>query len=424
MLLSMGAIPANLIAMILLAATSIAAAMLLRWARCPGWPLVGGVVAGILLGPGIFGRVAPDRFERLFVGGVEQRERVHELERDLAIAGSPVADLSAEEIGAMTESSRPQLEQAQAELDAARHAHGQPLRIVACIAAALVLLASASPPARDTPAEGHGQAALISALSIGAWQAAFPAAVAFYLGRWWEFGVVESLLAAAAVAIGPWRLARFERDAADQVELGGARTIWNAGRVASLIAIALVIASIVLTRERGPSWPMAILFVLPLGWIARALTGQRGSTLRPEKAHAPGEPSAPPARWLRCVVDIAALPIVAAAATVAIEIFEDFNGWLLIVMLLLSGDGRWLGAMIGALLPGGRQMLRAMRLVLGSIAAGPTQIVVAMLAIQSGLIGGEVAMALVAGAVLIELALPLRRSMARRLAEVEGQLSD
>ena len=32
-------------------------AALLRWARCPGWAVMGGVVAGIILGPTVFGRV-------------------------------------------------------------------------------------------------------------------------------------------------------------------------------------------------------------------------------------------------------------------------------------------------------------------------------------------------------------------------------
>ncbi|MHC5024605.1 MAG: hypothetical protein ACYTGG_11985 [Planctomycetota bacterium] len=49
------------------------AALLLRWARCPGWSILGGAMAGILLGPTVLGRVAPIEFEKFFVGAVEER---------------------------------------------------------------------------------------------------------------------------------------------------------------------------------------------------------------------------------------------------------------------------------------------------------------------------------------------------------------
>ena len=46
--------PLVMFAALLVVAT--AAAAVFRWARCPGWPVVGGVLAGIILGPTIFGR--------------------------------------------------------------------------------------------------------------------------------------------------------------------------------------------------------------------------------------------------------------------------------------------------------------------------------------------------------------------------------
>ena len=454
MLVRMSGVQPNFIAVLLVVVASIAAAILLRWARCPSWPMIGGVLAGIVLGPSILGRIAPDRFEQVFLGGIEQRQHVHELERDLDVARSVQAGMSHAEIQSMTEDYRPRIEQAKAELAAARHAHGLPLRIVACIATGLVLLAGASPtraascrslngrarrPAGLRHEAGHGGAALINAMSIGAWQAALPGAIAFFLCRWWEFGITESLAAAAAVAIGPWALANHDVEAAEQAEIGGARTIWNAGRLASIIAIGLVVAAIVLENSFERCWPMAVLLALPIGWwfvLGLAMlnrTKPDDATDRDAVTRA-----APRSNWLRLLVDHAALPVAAASAMVGIELFHDLDVWMLAAVLILSGDGRWLGALIGRGvmlmplsskagteargLPGRRRLLRSMRLVLGSIAAGPTQLAVALLALQSGLIGGKVALALVAGAVVIELAAPLRRSMARRLIEMENDV--
>ena len=63
-----------------------------------------------------------------------------------------------------------------------------------------------------------------------------------------------------------------------------------------------------------------------------------------------------------------------------------------------------------------------MRLVLGSMACGPTQLAVTALAIHTRSIPGEFAMALLFGAVLIETTVGARRSMARRLIETEEEI--
>ena len=52
-------------------------AVLFRWTRCPGFAVVGGVAAGLLLGPTILGRVAPDVHRAVFTGGVEQYAELH-----------------------------------------------------------------------------------------------------------------------------------------------------------------------------------------------------------------------------------------------------------------------------------------------------------------------------------------------------------
>jgi hypothetical protein len=116
------------------------------------------------------------------------------------------------------------------------------------------------------------------------------------------------------------------------------------------------------------------------------------------------------------------MPAMAACIGVKIDLFEHIALWPLIVILLLSDDGRWVGAFIGAMLPGGRKALRTMRLVMGSMAAGPTQLGVAALGAHLELLPPPLWLPLALGALLIEMTAPARRSMAKRLVETEDQL--
>ena len=116
------------------------------------------------------------------------------------------------------------------------------------------------------------------------------------------------------------------------------------------------------------------------------------------------------------------VPSLAACAAMNIELFTHFAVLPLIVFVLLSGDARWLGAFIGAMLTGGRHSLRTMRLVLGAAACGPTQLAIVAIGAHTWALPGETVLALVAGAVMIEITAPVRRSMAHRLAETEDQI--
>ena len=57
----------------LLIVTAAASAGLLRVVRAPGPGVIGGILAGVLLGPTIAGRFAPATWERVFVGGETER---------------------------------------------------------------------------------------------------------------------------------------------------------------------------------------------------------------------------------------------------------------------------------------------------------------------------------------------------------------
>jgi hypothetical protein len=118
------------------------------------------------------------------------------------------------------------------------------------------------------------------------------------------------------------------------------------------------------------------------------------------------------------------VPAAAAGVAVKVDLLSDFAFWPVLVITLLSGDGRWLGAFVGARILGGRRGLRTMRLVLGSMAAGPTQLAVTAVAVHTWLLAPHFGLALLLGAVLLELMAPARHGMANRLIKTEEEIDE
>jgi hypothetical protein len=391
-----------MLGLIVLAAGAAAWAALLRAARCPGGRLVGGVVCGFLLGPAIFGRAFPALHETLYLGGAGERGSLHAIESRLeahAAAGvqagitvdpTAVADLKAER------------ERAAEALRAARDAHDRPRRIALGVLTALMLLGAAA----HNPRSGPPGQAVAGSLSVGAWSAALPGGIAFIVLRQaWDVDPACAAIAAAAVGFGPWALSELEREAADGAELGGARTIESAGQVATAIALVMAIGAVWHSRGAEGLGPALPLLAAPLSWLP--WTALRSGAI---------------ARPARLVTDSLVIPAAAAATAVAIDPVPAFSLWPIVLFLLLSGDGRWLGALIGARILGGRRSLRTMRLVLGSMSAGPTQLAVVAVGLGAAVLSPRYALALLLGAAMLEATAPLRRTLAARLAATEREV--
>jgi hypothetical protein len=396
----------------LLLVSPIACAMLLRWARCPGWAVVGGAVAGLLMGPTILGRVAPETFEWAFIGGFEQRQALDSLRRRQR------ADVLAAEAAGLDRAAMIELERRHwderaplaEKIDEARWAYQQPIRIGVAVVVAATLFGAGCMQVRQR----DRRQGLMAAMSIGAWSSLLPGALAYFAMTWlWRHPPGLALLAAAAVAIGPWALTAVDREAADEAEFGGAHMIQTAGRIASIIAIMLAAVSFLMERgAEGASWWLPLL-ALPLGWLLAK---------RPRKdKHATPLDAL---RLIRRIPGFVLVPLLSASVGMRIDIYAHFALWPIVVFVLLSGDGRWLGALMGALLPGGRSGMRTMRLVMGSMACGPTQLAVAALAAHTWALPESIPFALLLGAIYIETSAPLRRIMARRLAETEEELEE
>jgi hypothetical protein len=412
------AMTSTAIAWCLLLVLPIICALLLRWARCPGAAVLGGAIAGILMGPAVFGRIAPEAFERAFVGGFEQRQALDSLRRRQG------ADLLAAEAGGLDEDAIRHFSQRHWEegialrekLEAARWAFQRPTRVGVAVVVALTLLGAAFLQVR----EGDRRQGFAAPLSIGAWASLLPGALAYSAMTWlWRHPPGPALLAAAAVAIGPWALTRVDREAADEAEFGGAHMIQTAGRIASVLAILLAAVSLLIVRGvAGSVWWLALL-ALPAGW----LFPKNGTGVVFGAEANRGAPSGL-RRAAQRTSEFVLLPLLAASVGLRIDIYTHFALWPIVMFVLLSGDGRWLGAFMGAMLPGGRTGMRTMRLVMGSMACGPTQLAVAALAAHTWSLPESIPYALLLGAVYIETSTPLRRIMARRLAQTEEEMEE
>lgn len=402
-----GMSPLNLAASGLLVAFAWFCGAMLKSARMPGWAVMGGILAGLLLGPGVFGRVLPVQFESLFVGGIEQRQA-----RDQRIRRHGADLVVARKSGAGEEyvmNLRQQYEQAlaanEAALAEARWNHQQPLRLFATFIIALTLLGSITQlTAERDRRQGH-----FAPLSIGVGAALLPGMMAFIATRWlWEEPIETALLVGSALAIGPWALGVIDREAADQAECGGAHMVQMAGRFATIIGLVGLGSSLWMIGGAGGTggggrlvWGLPLL-ALPLSWLFR--------------------PVAAPV--MRRLVESILIPTLAALAMIKVDPILHFHIWMVLVMMLLGGDGRWFGAFFGAMAPGGRRSMRTMRLILGMMSCGPTMLAIAVIGAHTNAIPENLTLALILGAGLIELTTSARRTVVRRLIETEEEYDE
>jgi hypothetical protein len=383
-------------------AASAALAIILRATGMPGWRIAGGVIAGLVLGPAVLGSAWPSAHEALFIGAAEERAAMDRVE------SQQTADrLAALEAGGPSAAAALDRDHGEAERAAVaalrdgidRDAAGR--RWIVAALAGLVLLGTGVLRG-PSGANHHGR---VAPLSIGVWAAGLPAAAALWAVGWaWGYGRGTALLVAAALAIGPWAIRAADRRSADEVEHGGASLIERAGLVSTLIAgLCAALAAFTLDgpfRHESGLWLLA---AAPLGWLL---------------------PRMRETRLIRESFDVVLIPSLAAWATLRVDPPGDLALWPIVILLVVAGDVRWLGGLTGALLPGGRRGLRSMRLVLGSMACGPTQLAVTAIAAWWMALPGVLTAALVFAALAIELLSPVRSRMSDRLAQTEAELDE
>ena len=383
-----------LLSMTVVALAAVGLGRLIRAGGLPGGALAGGIIAGLLLGPSVFGRIAPDQFARFLDGGVG--DAFIELDGLRAIRDAAMLDPT------RSGPAPKYLAAAEAAWQAERWTDQLPLRIGAALLV-LALLLLGMPHRKAASPEGQ-RSPWLAPMSIGLWSALLPGGVMFIvLHTLLEFDLATSLWAAAAIAIGAWGVGGFDEAASDHAEVGGKQRMRRAALVASALACAA--GAVAAWRMSAAPSAHAWLWMLPLCVVLLPTRGVRAGS---ERTHD--------------VMRQTLMPIAAAFAMLRVDLLEAFSIWPVLLALLLSADGRWTGAFLGAMLPGGRRSLRTMRLVMPAMAAGPTQLAVTTLAATLWLVPQELTLALLFGVLTIEASTVARAAMVGRLLEYEQEL--
>jgi hypothetical protein len=369
-----------------------------------GAPILGGLLVGMLIGPTVGGRLWPSQFEHALRGdhsheSARQRMMMRQ-QGELVIAARDA--LAPSELLSIRERHARELAVVDLQIQDAVWDHQQSLRLMVLIIAAIVLGSSGLSP---VPKMADTQPWIHSA-AVGFGAALLPAALAFTACRfWWDLGLAESAMVAAALSIGPWVLTDADRLAADDAEVGGARMMQTAGRMASALAIGAAFAAIVLHFGQRDAWLILPLLFMPAGWLAFRSCGGRAFTLIARRLN-----------------EFVLIPALACSVVLGVDVLDSARFWPILVVVVISDDGRWMGAAAGALSLGGRDVLRTLRLVMGCVSAGPTQLAVTAVGVWTGIISPGLALALVLGSALIELTALWRRGLVDRILQVERDL--
>lgn len=366
-------------------------AAVLRVGKVRGSSIIGGVLAGIVLGPAVFGSISSNLWESMFQGGQQSRQIVEQIERQQQSVLSSVVATGVDEVvlERLRADQQLELEQAVVAWKTQQWEDQRTLRNYVLVLVIVVLLSG------SLRRSVIGKSTTATSLSVGVWAAIVPggiiATASLYL---WGTSVAESLAIGACLAAGPWTLTRWEQRAADGSEDGGAALMLRCGRVAWVVAGAAAIYSAWTVQQAMSLVWLLPLLLLPLCW----------SIPRTQLA------------WLTWLTDNAAIPSIVATTLVLIHPIEAFSFWPVIVVLLVSGDGRWLGGMFGLAILGGRSSVSTMRLTMPLVDAGVSQLCMASLLFGVGVLRPELALAAIIGVVFLELSAPMRRKFAISIA--------
>lgn len=396
------------------------AAALLAWllgrCRMPGGPaaagILGGAIAGLLLGATVLGKAAPDRYGAIYTGGVEETRALDEAQRNIErdLAALSAAGVSSQAIYERRERMNTKLasfvDQRNTALD--QRAKGVDSAAMALGCLLLTLGAGWAGKGRKRQLTGSAVASgfsmvVMAGAPIGiaaAWLGGFPNIQAWALG--------------AACGIGSaWPTMRSRRFGA-------------AGRApeteaASFVALAIGLAAMVMAvlSIHGPStfagaWAVVVVIVATIAsaWRPRS---RRPRSQRHSLRLAHGVII--PALTAVCIAPID-LPAVGATSACLIAT---------IAALLFASDARWFGAWLGWRLAGDASARetawrRSASMLAGNV--GAISIAAGALGHCAGLVGSAAMVAIIAGALFVEITTGLRHRFAIKFDAVAVNTSD
>jgi len=388
-----------IVGLALLGVVAILFAWILRRSSLPGGALAagltGGLIAGVLLGPGVLGRAAPGLHESFFVGGAAQRVELEQAELELegAVAALQATGVSESALREHLDKGAVELSILQQALDQTKRDMRSVFDLGAMLVFGLILLtapwrSAGRPRADDEPLQSSILSGLSSLIVAGA-----PAAL---LGVWTlGLGRAEALAFGVVIGIGamcPGLRARIVGGA------GRRRSVDRAALVA-YIAGALVIAVLTISNL------ITALLALPLLALAIAMRLPASRRLK---------------RSLKGFSSGALAPIIAAVAFVHFDPVAGGATWAfwiaIAIAVVFSTDGRWLGGWLGWWSGGTdaaqREAWRRSAAALNA-GVGAVQIGAALLLAGAGLLDDRLLMAVAFGAVTIELTAGARIVFAR-----------
>lgn len=363
-------------------------AFILKQTRVRGWGMLGGILGGIVLGPAIFGAVAPNYWDGIFQGGTLEHEKVVRLERQQQADILAATTLGVDETSILQMKADHHFELTE-RIDDWKTAQWKSQRTLRNYAMALAVLILLSGSVRCS---ARGTAPTAMSLSVGVWAAIIPIGLtSLLLHLLTDMSLPAVLALGACLGAGPWTLAKWEQTAADSSEQNGARLMLRCGRVAWIIASVLALSVAWQTHGAMALVWLVPLLLLPFIWLI------------PPKQW----------KWLQLFVDYAAVPSVMATSLVLIQPLENLQFWPILIVILFCADARWLGGMAGLGLLGGRKSGDAMRLSIPLVDAGVSQLVMACLLTGVGALPAPFALAALVGAVFLEYTAPIRLKMSK-----------
>lgn len=386
------------VVVLVIAASS--AAWLLRRARVAGSAVMGGLLVGLFLGPGLMGRLAPDWYEEHLIGARETR-----ITADNAFAEAEATALAARTFGITPTNARDihfeqllRAEQARADWRAERDRHQAPLRWSVVILT--IGFALCAPGRRRAPLNLllNEPDFLTLAASTGLWMSVIAAGGTAVVLTWFDHDLAIALLAGACAGCGTTVIHPWDARSARETDPLAARFMRAALLISLLVASMLFVAIGFNLRGGSVFIETAALPLAILCGLARPLH----------------------ARVFPRIASTILLPGVTALAATVIEVFQHTGILLPILCTLIAGDGRWLGAWIGAGVIGGRTTggWRALRFTMPVMSTGPMQVVFIALAAWMRLLPETIIFALLIAAAYMEASLPLRRSMNRTITSL------